>query len=128
MIDIAERYVGVPYRHLGRSIDEGLDCYGLVRCFYRDWLGVDLPDTGYAPDWYKSKDIITDHYKDFGFVAVDDERDGDLVVISMKRKMIHLTIAVAGRLLHAVNNGFVVFETYSEPYRKRTSLRLRYVT
>lgn len=40
-----ERYLGVPYRDMGRSL-AGCDCWGLLWLFYRDELGVDLPDYG----------------------------------------------------------------------------------
>jgi cell wall-associated NlpC family hydrolase len=37
------QYIGIPYKHLGRSKD-ALDCYGLVVTIYRDKLGIELPD------------------------------------------------------------------------------------
>jgi probable lipoprotein NlpC len=51
-----EKYVGVPYKMNGRSPEEGLDCWGLVKCVYKD-LGIWLPswDARHEPDedWYK---------------------------------------------------------------------------
>jgi len=40
--DAARRYIGVPFRHRGRS-RRGVDCAGLVVLAFRD-LGVTLPD------------------------------------------------------------------------------------
>lgn len=41
-------YVGLPYRAQGRDRD-GVDCWGLLRLFYRDELGIDLP--GFRDDY-----------------------------------------------------------------------------
>ncbi|HBS58565.1 MAG TPA: glycoside hydrolase [Firmicutes bacterium] len=41
LVDVS-KYVGVPYKHNGRSIQEGLDCWGLVMCVFAE-LGVTLP-------------------------------------------------------------------------------------
>lgn len=43
MIDVS-KYVGVRYKHNGRSIQEGLDCWGLVMCIFAE-LGIALPGT-----------------------------------------------------------------------------------
>lgn len=55
MLDV-EKYVGTPYRHNGRSIEEGLDCWGLVWCIYQE-LGIVIPawDGKSRPEesWYK---------------------------------------------------------------------------
>lgn len=55
MFDSA-KYVGVPYKHNGRSIAEGLDCWGLVMCIFEE-LSVPLPgnDGCNMPDrnWFR---------------------------------------------------------------------------
>ena len=54
MIDV-NKYLGVPYKLLGRSITEGLDCIGIAVCIFED-LGVALPGSdGFAIErnWYK---------------------------------------------------------------------------
>jgi cell wall-associated NlpC family hydrolase len=38
------KYVGVNFRKFGRDMTEGVDCYGLILNFYRDELGIELPD------------------------------------------------------------------------------------
>lgn len=51
-----EKYIGIPYKHNGRSIEEGLDCWGLVMCIFKE-LGISLPGSdGYnrpEQDWFK---------------------------------------------------------------------------
>lgn len=48
--DILSKYLGVPFKHEGRSLD-GLDCYGLLVMVYRD-MGIELVDMEhYDSDW-----------------------------------------------------------------------------
>lgn len=39
-----EKYIGVPFKKFGRSLVEGVDCYGLILNFYKDELGIDIPN------------------------------------------------------------------------------------
>lgn len=54
ILQLVEKYSGIPYRHLGRDLN-GLDCLGLAHLFYRD-CGIEIPDSDgslYEPDWFK---------------------------------------------------------------------------
>jgi cell wall-associated NlpC family hydrolase len=42
------KYIGTPYKQHGRSIEEGLDCYGVVILIYKE-QGIKIPDI-YYPD------------------------------------------------------------------------------
>jgi len=44
---ITEKYLSVPYKDRGRSLDEGFDCYGLVMDIARTYLNTELPDPYY---------------------------------------------------------------------------------
>jgi murein DD-endopeptidase len=41
-----ERYVGIPWvcTSVRQPSFQGVDCYGLVRLFYREEFGIDIPD------------------------------------------------------------------------------------
>lgn len=74
---IITKYLGIPYKNMGRDL-EGLDCWGLVLCIYKDIYGIDLPDLeNYEADWsYKGKDYIMDRYtKDWERVEKPQEFD-----------------------------------------------------
>lgn len=42
IIDV-RRFIGIPYRHKACGWD-GVDCWGLVRLFYREQFSIELPD------------------------------------------------------------------------------------
>lgn len=67
MIDVVNKYLGVPFKHQGRDLS-GLDCYGLLICIYAD-LGIKLFDIeeDYTTDWsWKSKNYFLENaHKDW---------------------------------------------------------------
>jgi cell wall-associated NlpC family hydrolase len=52
------KYLGIPFKHLGQSPDTGLDCYTLCKHIIRAEKGIQLPYTSYEicniadDDWY----------------------------------------------------------------------------
>lgn len=38
-----DKYIGIPFA-LGGRTEEGCDCYGLVRLFYKDYFNIELPE------------------------------------------------------------------------------------
>jgi cell wall-associated NlpC family hydrolase len=47
------QYLGIPFKHLGRSREEGVDCYGLLMLYFKEQFGIEMPDWWYEPDWSK---------------------------------------------------------------------------
>ena len=47
-----ERYLGIPYKHLGRD-RSGIDCYGLLLLYFKEEFNIDLLDWWYEADWSK---------------------------------------------------------------------------
>jgi cell wall-associated NlpC family hydrolase len=102
-------YVGLPWRVLGRD-RTGLDCYGLVRLVLAERCGLALPllDGG---GWHGHREpVVIDALASFistelhqGWNPVDfaDGRCGDLALLLMHGRPIHLGLMVApGRMLH----------------------------
>lgn len=68
MIDIY-KYIGIPFKHLGRNPEEGLDCYGVLINVYKE-LGITLYDYEYQEEWGKNQDnnknfFIENYYKEW---------------------------------------------------------------
>jgi len=59
--DVAHALLGIPYKHLGRKIETGLDCFGLVAEFYRR-IGAPIDDVllnlAYVHDWFVRDDLF----------------------------------------------------------------------
>lgn len=61
--EIIDRYLGIPYKHLGRNSEEGLDCWGLIKCVYRD-LKFDVwdPVKQYSPNLRNGENHLIENY------------------------------------------------------------------
>ena len=92
----ARAAVGTPFRLHGRSIDDGLDCVGLAAFA----LGLDEVATGYAMR-RGDADRVASLIAATGLTRVEDERDGDLLMLRSGPGQLHLAIKVPGGMVHA---------------------------
>lgn len=77
-----ETYVGLPYKHLGRTREEGVDCYGLVRLVLQENCGITLPDYHYHPAMAQQRAVdfqLFDFYQCCDKVALYQRREYDIV-------------------------------------------------
>ena len=89
LVTAARSYVGVPWRHLGRS-RTGVDCIGLVLLAARD-VGVELPDPApyvREPQGTRLLDGILGHAE-----RVANPRSGDILLFRMGLYGGHVGIA-----------------------------------
>jgi len=97
-----DKFIGVPFKALGRTF-AGCDCWGLVRLWYQDKLGIDLPMyASYASetDTEAISSIIS--RQKIHWTPVAKFEPGDVIVIRMAGKECHVGIYLSGnRLLHA---------------------------
>lgn len=104
------KYVGLPWEFKGRG-DGGVDCWGLVRKFYKDEFGIVLPvysDVCYVGD---HKEIIpgakriVENETSLSFVQVQTPAPGDIILINVFGAPIHVGIVVdKRRFLHIREN------------------------
>lgn len=96
LVSAARRYLGVPFRHRGRSV-RGLDCAGLAWLAYRD-CGQELPDFrkyGREP----SNDGLLTHIKAalgepvaVAPVRASQLQEGDVIVVRFEVEPHHVAI------------------------------------
>lgn len=103
---------------VGRPFHHGvLDCYTLIRDYYRRELGITLPDYEREDGWWnRGQDLYADNFTGAGFHPVDpgDLRQGDVIIMQVRSdKANHAGIYLAdGRLasepdLHPVPGGLL---------------------
>jgi cell wall-associated NlpC family hydrolase len=94
------KYLGIPWLHRARSIEQGgLDCYGLVRHFYRNEYGIDIPkwEILHCHNGMKAtQDIAIENnlYTDNPFIKVDIPQEGDLILFNILGFPIHVGIYI----------------------------------
>lgn len=53
-----DKYINIPYKHLGNSVKSGMDCYNLCRYIYEQETGISIPFLSYDccnivdEDWF----------------------------------------------------------------------------
>ena len=96
------KYIGLPYKDNGRDVN-GVDCWGLARLFYKQELGIDLPD--YSELYTGSHDPqvsqAIDTYKDT-WEPTSEGTTGDLCLFNIYGEPAHVGVYVGSRrFLHA---------------------------
>lgn len=121
LIKRAREYVGVPYRHQGRSADIGVDCIGLPICaFHKDHGLGDYDTTEYTrrpnAQTFKQGAINAGYLP----IPLNDAKTADLLHMAMPRWPVHcgvLDIDETGKkwVIHAYMPMKMVVR---EPYEK----------
>ena len=121
-------FVGLPFLDKGRGY-HGVDCWGLVRLYYRDELGIMLPS--YA-DYNGVEDVenityLINHYRD-DWYPVDEPRRGDVVLIKIAGVATHVGVYhTQGRFLHVqIGKYSELARINSETWRRRIVGYYRY--
>lgn len=119
------------YQNLvGRPFQWGsLDCYGLVRDFYSQIFGIELPDYARPDDfWSKGLDLFQDHYLDAGFYALERVHPsqwqfGDVIISAIQSRFgNHSAILVEnGKILHHLYGRISTVEPYKGLVRNGTT-------
>ena len=91
-----ERAVCVPFLDKGRDYD-GFDCWGLVVCYYRDVLGIELPSyDGY--DSVKNHRAVAKCFREAilteAWLNVEIPEDGHVAVIYRRGLPLHIGVAI----------------------------------
>ncbi|CAN7418409.1 C40 family peptidase [Pseudomonas sp. LjRoot277] len=115
----------------GRVFVHGvIDCYTLIRDYYRQERGVTLMDFYRKDDWWHSgENLYVENFTKAGFVEVDTPSNGDVILMAIGSPTpCHGAIWLDGDvLLHHLYSRLSCREVYGAAYRERTTHILRYI-
>lgn len=118
---------------VGRSFAHGvLDCYTLIRDWYRLERGVKLPDFERRDDWWAAgDDLYMQHYAEAGFVAVSQDQPedvGDVILMQLRAKVAnHAAVYLGnGHMLHHLHGRLSSRDVYGGYWQEITRCVLRY--
>ena len=99
------KYVGIPYELKGRDRN-GLDCWGLVRLFYKEEYDIDLPsfsDEYQTSEQDRIQELMATQRE--GWVNVQDPKEGDVVLFRVLGFESHIGIYIGEKkFLHAIRD------------------------
>ncbi len=122
-IAAARSYVGVPFRHQGRT-RHGVDCIGLVVCAARD-AGLALVD---RTDYPRDPNGLLPVEMARQFAAVETGQGGDILLMRFRGEPQHVAILAGETLIHGYASiGRVVEHGLDAKWRRRivAAYRLR---
>lgn len=116
---------------VGRVFTHGvLDCYTLIRDFYKQELLIDLPDFEREDDWWKKgQDLYRKHFAEAGFFVIEKGlRKGDLCLMQLGSDTTnHGAVYLGdGLILHHPMNRLSGRDVYGGFWQSITTLFLRH--
>ena len=114
-IAAARSYVGVPFRHQGRT-RHGVDCIGLVVCAARD-IGITLAD---RTDYARDPNGLLPLEMARQFAPVESPQAGDILLMRFRGEPQHVAILAGETLIHSYASiGRVVEHGLDAKWRRR---------
>jgi len=117
---------------VGREWSHGvLDCYALVRDWFRAERGIDLPNFARFDDWWKrGQNLYLDNFAQAGFAVVepDELQTGDCLLMQVASPVPnHAAVYLGdGLILHHLQGRLSSREVYGGYWQKITTHTLRY--
>jgi hypothetical protein len=124
------KYIGLPYASNGRD-ESGIDCWGLVRLFYKQEYNIDLPS--YTEDYEGAYDTrilgMMDLYK-HNWSQLSQPEVGSVIVFNILGEPFHVGVYIGeGKFIHARDGMDTVVESVNSPkWSKRIEGYYKYVT
>ena len=137
--DKINSFIGIPYKLRGRSKKDGLDCYGIIKEFYKECFNIKLSLFSPIENQDPFEKNMVEYNEDANFKSVDiggSFHKGDLLTFILERpkgdnviKMFHVGLYLGdGLMLHTkegTGSSIERFESYSG--KRFFSGALRYV-
>lgn len=106
------------------------DCYALVRDWYKQERGIDLPDFERSDEWWtRGENLYMRHYAEAGFYSHSSPLEvGDVILMQYKAdETNHAGIYLGdGKMLHHLYGQRSCIVPYGGVWHERTMLTLRY--
>lgn len=122
-----ENLLGVPFQH-GTH-----DCYSLIRDFYHQNFGIDLPNYARPNGWWKEgMDLYMERYHKNGFRVLDchpsEYQIGDVFLMSILSPVTNHggVLVEKGQILHHFTNRLSTIEPYKGIWRNCTTAVMRH--
>lgn len=119
---------------VGRTWAHGLlDCYSLVRDYYAEELGIQLPDFDRAAEWWhKGFNLYIENFEKAGFVEVKDGslKKHDVILMQVPRSPVtnHAAVFLGNdKILHHIYKRLSSREIYSGMWAKCTTKIVRHI-
>lgn len=108
-------YIGIPYTNKGRSTD-GCDCWGLIRLFYKNELGIELPLVDHYNNVCDNSDVaesVAIEKPRFEEIDYDDRQMFDIIMFRICKLPVHTGLMLDnGRMLHTLAGHNSAIERY----------------
>lgn len=118
---------------IGRVWSHGvLDCYTIIRDWYKINRGITLPDFDRHDEWWQQegKNLYVDNFQAAGFVRVEDGslQAGDVLLMQIRSKVPNHGVIYLGDdiILHHLHNRLSCREIFGGYYKKHCVMVLRY--
>lgn len=127
----------IPFVEHGRD-ENGIDCWGLVYLFYKDFFGINL--NPYKDDYYffernickeDVQKVINKEFMTGNWMYKDDPEFGDVVILTLAGRPFHAGIVVddkKGKMIHCLNKIGVCQDNFNDhKYKNRIEGFYKYV-
>lgn len=116
---------------VGRPFFHGvLDCYSLIRDYYKEVLNIELNDYPREPEWWLSEkyDLYEDNFRLEGFEVVSDLKEHDIILMQHgSNKINHGAVYLGDNImLHHSTNRLSSRDVYGGYWRKNTRYIIRH--
>jgi proteasome lid subunit RPN8/RPN11 len=117
---------------VGREWSHGtLDCYSLIRDYYRETLAIEIPDFHRGFEWWtKDENLYMENYPKAGFFEVPMKylKEHDVLLMQIHANVVNHGAVYLGRdtMLHHLNGRLSSREVFGGYYRKHTVRVLRH--
>ena len=120
--ELSEALIGTPFKHLGRTKEEGFDCYGLF-IFLMKEIGVEIPDWTYNQDWAKhGKNYFVENYHFYAQeIRADCIKAGDAALLKgVNGTACHVVVCIGGnKFIHTLKGIGVSIASFDLPMYQR---------